>query len=439
MVDVKPVPVDVGRLPEIVQQGIAPDSPPERRLLLARAALPLAPDDLVPTLALLAQDKSDTVSQAARASIDKLPPNMLGAAVVAASDPGVLDYFARTCLTNDALVLAIARNNHTADDTVVYLAARGRGQVLEVIAANQMRQHRCPRIIEGLYYNPEARMGTVSNVLEGAVRMGIDLTHIPGYIEIVTSILGAAAAHALSPKNAPVTPAPEVAPAPQAALPPFELPADLPLPSAAGGELSADMQAMQAELERALAQAGVGSEAAVPAGEGVDDALFTSLLQAAVAEEGAAAPQVEGEKTTGAIWNKLDKMSIPQKVRLALLGSDFVRSFLIRDPRRVVYMAVLNSPKVTEKDIIGFAKNKGLGDDIVRYIAGNRDWTKLYAVKIALAQNPKCPPIPAMQVLRSLLTKDLKTIGTSHDCPGFISRQARQIASERDAGKRSGP
>ena len=430
MLDVKPIPVGVSALPEVVQQGLAPDAPPERRLLLARAALPLAPDELIPTLALLAQDKSETVAQAARASLDNLPPNMLGSTLVAASDPGVLDYFARTRLNNDALAIAIARNNQTADETVVYLASRGRGQVLEVIGANQKRQQRCPRIIEGLYYNPEARMGTVSNVLEGAVRMGIDLTHIPGYIEIVTSILGSAAACALTPKATAVSPAAEPAPLM------IPMPEDLDLASLAGGEVPADLQA---ELERALAEAGMGSDPAATEAGGVDDALFASLLQAAVAEDAPAGAEIEAERKTGAIWNKLGKMSIPQKVRLALLGSDFVRSFLIRDPRRVVYMAVLNSPKVNEKDIIGFAKNKGLGDDIIRYIAANRDWTKLYAVKIALAQNPKCPPVPAMQLLRSLMTKDLKTIGTSHDCPGYIARQARQIASERDAGKRSGP
>jgi len=51
-----PIPVDVERLAEVARQGLAPDSPIERRLLLARAVIPLSPVELVGSLAALVSD-----------------------------------------------------------------------------------------------------------------------------------------------------------------------------------------------------------------------------------------------------------------------------------------------------------------------------------------------------------------------------------------------
>jgi len=71
-------------------------------------------------------------------------------------------------------------------------------------------------------------------------------------------------------------------------------------------------------------------------------------------------------------------------------------------------MAVLKSPSTSEKEIITFAKDKALNDEIIRTIANNRDWTKLYAVRHALVQNPKCPPVVAINFLKTLTSKDIR-------------------------------
>ncbi|MBM4397915.1 MAG: hypothetical protein FJ087_19795 [Deltaproteobacteria bacterium] len=442
-----PIPVRVEALPAVVRQGAGPDSPPERRLLLARAVIPLAPEDLVATLALLVSDRSEVVSSAARATLEALPWGVLASGVSGASDPGVLDCVARTLLGREGVPALVAQNRATDDETVVFLANRARGDVLEIVAANQMRQQRCPRIVEALYYNPETRMGTVSNVLENAVRMGLDLSHIPGYAEIVTSILGADAVRKVTPGGAapepPPEPPPEPAPEPEPARPPAG--AEVPVPGApipgfdfgapAGG--SAPAFDPGADLARSIEQAmfEAGLSAAPPPGAepgAMDDDSFFQILANSIDDSNS--DLSDDEKKDGALWTKLGEMSIPQKVRLALLGNDFIRGMLIRDPRRIIYNSVLKSPKLNIKDIVGYAKNRSLNDDIIRQIATNRDWTKAYDVKHALVVNPKTPPALAMAFLRSLTPKDLKHVSQSRDCPGYICRQAKNIISTREQG-----
>jgi len=129
-------------------------------------------------------------------------------------------------------------------------------------------------------------------------------------------------------------------------------------------------------------------------------------------------------------------MSVPQKVRLALLGSEAARRELIRDTRRIVYMSVMNSPRLTDKEISDFAKNKALNEEIIRTIATNRDWTASYAVKMSLITNPKCPPPLATQFMRLMQPKDVKNFARSHDVPGYVTRAAKQLLANWEMGKR---
>ena len=247
-------------------------------------------------------------------------------------------------------------------------------------------------------------MGTVSNVLEQAVRMGIDLSHLPGYQQIVASILGEEAAKPKAPALPPDAPKPQ---------PPSDVEGAM-LDALSQGVPSAD----GASLEGAL-----------------DDDSFSMVLMAAAWDEGKD-EEPEDETENQAIWSKVAKMTVPQKVRLALLGNDTVRSLLIRDTRRIVYLSVLNSPRTSDKEVILYARDRALNDEIIRTIAANRDWTKLYPVRFALVSNPKCPPVLAMQFVRSLNAKDIKHLSSSHEVPGYIARQAKQIMQAREAGNR---
>ena len=119
------------------------------------------------------------------------------------------------------------------------------------------------------------------------------------------------------------------------------------------------------------------------------------------------------------------------------LGDEAARAMLIRDTRRMVYLSVMKSPRLTDKEISGYAKSRNINEEVIRMIASDRDWTKNYNVKLSLVSNPKCPPNTAVNFLRVLTTKDIKNISGSRDVPGYIARQAKQILDNREQGKRN--
>jgi hypothetical protein len=417
MLRYEPLVISFDEIPEVARASAGPDSLPERRLLLARAVVPMSPVELITTLAYLTCDQSELVSKSAVATIENLPYGVLEEALKAVVSPSVLDVMARALPASRlGLHETVVQNRAADDETIAWISSRSEGNIIDIVARNQFRIQRCPKIVEAIYFNPHARMGVVLNLLEDAVRLGVDISAIPGYEEIVASIHGK-----------------DVAPPPPVILSPEDAQSEQPI------ELDpADLAAVEAAVAAAEAAEGASEEAAEP-GEGIDDDTFERLLgnEPAAATSAESGKSDEGGPLGKSMSADLGKMSIPQKVRMALVGSETARRLLIKDSRRIVYMSVLKSPRLTDKEITEYAKNKALSEDVIRYIAANRDWTNQYSVKMALVANPKCPPIVAASFLRMMATKDVKFISKSHDVPGFVARAARQILGNREMGKRN--
>src|SRR5688572_11106181 len=123
---------------------------------------------------------------------------------------------------------------------------------------------------------------------------------------------------------------------------------------------------------------------------------------------------------------KIASMTVAQRVGLAMKGTREERAILIRDPNKIVAVAVLSSPKVTEQEVAGIAKMASLSDDILRLIANTRAWVKSYAVTLALAKNPKTPLAVSMNLLSRLNDKDIRTISTDRNVPDVLRLTARK-------------
>lgn len=140
---------------------------------------------------------------------------------------------------------------------------------------------------------------------------------------------------------------------------------------------------------------------------------------------------VEEEQLGSGLFAALQKMTVMQKVKLARLGGNEARALLIRDRNKVVASAAIHSPKITESEVAGYAKSRGLCDEVYRVISSNRDWTKHYQVKLALATNPKVPMTQAIAFLNYLQDRDLKSIMKSRDVPSAIATHARRILQKK--------
>ena len=144
-----------------------------------------------------------------------------------------------------------------------------------------------------------------------------------------------------------------------------------------------------------------------------DDALLPEVASENVEEE-SSEPQV------------LSNLSVMQRMKLGMKGTKEQRAQLVRDPNKLVSMAVLSSPKLTESEVEGFAKMANLSEEVLRVIGTNRAWTKNYNVIAGLAKNPKTPPALSMTFLNRLNEKDLKGLTTDRNAPEAVRLAARK-------------
>jgi hypothetical protein len=123
---------------------------------------------------------------------------------------------------------------------------------------------------------------------------------------------------------------------------------------------------------------------------------------------------------------RLQEMTVPQKMSRATKGTREERAILIRDPNKLIAVAVLSSPKLTDSEVEAIAKMSSVSDEILRIISNNRGWMKNYGVVSALARNPKTPLPVSMNLLNRLTEKDLKTLSTSRNVPEVLRTTARK-------------
>ena len=123
---------------------------------------------------------------------------------------------------------------------------------------------------------------------------------------------------------------------------------------------------------------------------------------------------------------RLQEMSVPQKMSRATKGTREERAILVRDPNKLISVAVLSSPKLTDSEVEAIAKMSSVSDEILRIISNNRNWMKNYVVVSALARNPKTPLPVSMNLLNRLNEKDLKVLSTNRNIPEVLRTTARR-------------
>ena len=68
---------------------------------------------------------------------------------------------------------------------------------------------------------------------------------------------------------------------------------------------------------------------------------------------------------------------------------------------------------------------------MIRFISNSREYTKDYAVKQALVNNPKCPLASSLRLLSFLRPDDLRAISRSRNIPGALATAAKKLLQTR--------
>ncbi len=133
----------------------------------------------------------------------------------------------------------------------------------------------------------------------------------------------------------------------------------------------------------------------------------------------------------GSLAKRIPAMDLPEKMRLAQTGDKEARSLLAREQNKQILSCLLQNPRISDQEILQFAKARSLPEEILSMLTRRKDWMKKYPVRLALAQNPKTPLALSMKLLRSFRDFDLRKIAKSKDVSVHVASGARKILMTR--------
>ena len=269
----------------------------------------------------------------------------------------------------------------TPDEVVARHAATAAGADLDGLARDEARLLRHPAIVAALFANPQAPMALVEWAVAACARAGVRVEPIPGFDELAAALV-----------------------------------TDLVSGAGVGGAVT---PAGPSAFEQVLADS---------ARLAAEDDL---VAEAGVAEGSSMAPASAPARARKSAVIDFGKLKLFEKIRLATLGNAFCRQTLLRDSNRLVAMAAIRSPGITDAEVIRASGNRAVSEDVIRYIANNKEHVKLYAVKMNLVGNPKCPVALSLRLLSHLRAEDLKNIARSKNVPSALSTAAKKLSMAR--------
>jgi hypothetical protein len=158
-----------------------------------------------------------------------------------------------------------------------------------------------------------------------------------------------------------------------------------------------------------------------------------NLSQEDIEKTQAAEEQLAFDAAAADAKKRFEDLAIPLQIRIATLGSTFERAIAIRSSIRTVAMAAIRSPACRINEVIKFAGNRALHEDVIRYISNKKDWVQLGSIRLALVNNNKCPLGTALRFLPFLNARDLKAVSRSRNIPGPLVKGAKELMAKREA------
>lgn len=128
---------------------------------------------------------------------------------------------------------------------------------------------------------------------------------------------------------------------------------------------------------------------------------------------------------------KIAKLDIKGRIALAVRGGKEERSILIRDGTKLVALAVLESPKVTDGEVEGFALQKNVLEAVLRQIPLKRRFAKNYNIMRNLVYNPRTPLDLSLGLMKGLLVHDLKNLSGNKEVSETIRKLALRMYKQK--------
>jgi hypothetical protein len=190
----------------------------------------------------------------------------------------------------------------------------------------------------------------------------------------------------------------------------------LPATASEAGEL--DISAKDAETHATSTEA--GSHNGSGAGVAAAAAVVKKMAPAAV----------ESQKR-GSALQRISVLDVRGRIQLAMKGSKEERALLVRDGTKIVALAVLDSPKISDSEVEKFASQKNVLEAVLRAIPLKRRYMKVYNIVRNLVFNPRTPIDVSLGLMKNIMVADLKILSGNKEVSDTVRKLALRMYKQK--------
>ena len=340
------------------------------------------------------------------------------ASLAAAADPKtgaeVLGYFVALENLRTCLLPALAENPSVGEEALDVLAVSGSRSVVEALLTSA-RVMSSPRLLQALQSNANLRPNELAEIEKKLAALETspvaELHEADATDEVVEGTvikyLEENAAELAAEKDKPFQPIGM-------------------LHEEAGGEAAGEVG-----RQAAAATASASADAAKIAAEKLATAAAGKTAAALAAIHAKKHSPLGHEERRDTTLQKIAKLDIKGRIALAMRGSKEERSLLVRDGTKLVALAVLESPKVSDGEVEGFAQQKNVLEALLRAIPLKRRFAKNYSITRNLVYNPRTPIDLSLGLMKNLLIHDLKNLSGNKEVSDTVRKLALRMYRQK--------
>jgi len=397
----------------------------------AKGALMVPPQEMIEILVYLANHNKVFGHQARLTLAGWDEASSLKAAADPNTPKEVLDYFIDPENLRPALLPALLENPSIGESFLIRLAASGRREQVELLL-NSTRVSRSRAVLEILATSPNLTGMGATNVREKLSSLGVETESVP----IAAQASGEPAAEAVGEIPPEATPSVAVVHQDSSGNGADEVANAFMTEHAA--EIAAEgdkpFQPISATHEELPCEAAEASLEAKSAAASAGSSEETATVRRPVQKKWI----LSAEEQRGSALQKIAKLDTKGRILLAMKGTKEERSLLIRDGTKIVALAVLESPKLTDSEVERFATQKNVLQAVLREISMKRRFVKQYPVVRNLTFNPRTPIDVSLGLLKNLLIQDLRHLSGNKEVSDTVRKLATKMFRQKlDVTKKS--
>jgi len=141
--------------------------------------------------------------------------------------------------------------------------------------------------------------------------------------------------------------------------------------------------------------------------------------------------EVQGESLGASPIYRIQKMTPPEKARLARKANRTERQILLRETSPQVTMALLTNPHIEGDDVVQIVKSPYTPGGVLKRIAADRRWLSNPDVRQALVRNPQTPTPLAIRLLPGLPTPVLQVLARGGEAREDLKKAALKLYLKR--------